>query len=254
MASSFGFDAVQLDPSTGRPSARPAGGARRPPAAANVRRTQGNDVEGKRAMKRIVVALTCGQPARRLQPLRGRQRPAHADRRRPHRGAQHRSRGRGRSGAGRHAGHRAGSDRQRRLGAARRQCRPSRWPMSRSAPRRPGRGASASARGSSPAARLAAEPVVADGRVYTIDTRGDGPRVQRRQRRRSLGDPGARRERAERDPVRRRRQLRQWPASTPPTAPAMPPRSTPPPARRSGGASRAARCAAPRPSPTAASM
>ena len=57
-----------------------------------------------------------------------------------------------------------------RLGAAGRQCRPSRWSMSRSATPRRGRGASRIGAGNSFRTRLVSEPVVADGRVYTIDT------------------------------------------------------------------------------------
>jgi outer membrane protein assembly factor BamB len=65
--------------------------------------------------------------------------------------------------------------------------------------------------GSGAQARLAAEPVVADGRVYTIDTRAVVRAFSAREWRPDLVDPGPRREFAERDPVRRWRQLRQWP-------------------------------------------
>ena len=84
--------------------------------------------------------------------------------------------------------------------------------------------------GSSAAAGSSSEPVVADGRVYTIDTRAAVRAFNVAERRGDLGAPGPRREQPARDPVRRRRHLSTMAASMRPTAPATSPRSTPRPA------------------------
>ncbi len=84
---------------------------------------------------------------------------------------------------------------------------PSRWAMSRSAMRRAQAWSVSIGAGNSNRTRLVAEPVVADGRVYTIDTLARVRAFNAETGAHDLGAPGARREQPERDPVRRRRQL-----------------------------------------------
>ena len=83
---------------------------------------------------------------------------------------------------------------------------------------------------------------------------GDGARLQRRQWRPDLVDPGPRREFAERDPVRRRRQLRQWPGLRHQRRRRCRRARRGDRRRSCGWSSRAGRCAARRPSPTTMSM
>ena len=81
-----------------------------------------------------------------------------------------------------------------RVGAVGRQCRPSRWASSRSAPRSRRAFTVQAGRGSSLTARLAAAPVVADGRVYTIDTLGAVRAFDAQTGGQYLGEPDAQRE------------------------------------------------------------
>ena len=113
--------------------------------------------------------------------------------------------------ARRHAGHRAGAGRQYRLGAARRQCRPSRWAMSRSATTPRQAWSVSIGNGNSFRTRLVSEPVVADGRVYTIDTLARVRAFNVETGAEIWDAPGARREQPARGPVRRRRHLRRRP-------------------------------------------
>ena len=109
--------------------------------------------------------------------------------------------------------------------------------------------------GSGKAAGWAAAPVVADGKVFTMDTIGTVRAFDARN-----GGAGVVSTRFGEDSgnnashLRRRRRLSTAAGSTPPTASAMSPRSTRATARRCGRSGRAARCAASRRSPTAPSM
>ena len=149
---------------------------------------------------------------------------------------------------------------QCRLAAAGRQCRPSRWAMSRSARSlaRPGRVEHRRGQQQPRAARRRAggrrrphlcgryQAVRARLQHVTADWRARSWQDAGRQSRRRITSDAA--------PVRRRRQLSTMAASMRPTASATSPRSTPRPARRSGRSGPAGRCAARRPSPTTMSM
>ena len=109
-------------------------------------------------------------------------------------------------------------------------------------------------RGSSLTARLAAAPVVAGGRVYTIDTLGavrafdasNGGHVWASQTPDDRGNEAV--------ALRRRHRLRQRPHLRDQRPRLCRRRSTCAPAGSSGRSGPAGRCAAPRPSPTARSM